>query len=76
MKQYCIDRFEGSWALCEQEDGHIISIPRAQLPAEAEEGDFLQETETGFRLDPEAKAVAGQKNTQLLQSLFSPEKEQ
>jgi hypothetical protein len=36
-----IDRFEGSYAVCEKEDRQMIDIERGALPAEAKEGDVL-----------------------------------
>ena len=35
-----IDRFEGDFAVVETGDG-IVNIPRADIPAEAREGDVL-----------------------------------
>lgn len=42
QKQIIIDRFEGSFAVCEQENGSFITIPRFHLPKEAQEGDCIQ----------------------------------
>lgn len=39
---YIIDRFEGSFAICEQENGSFITIPRFHLPKDAKEGDCIQ----------------------------------
>ncbi len=41
-----IDRFEGKFAVCMQED-KIINIPRYKLPIEAKDGDCLV-LENGF----------------------------
>lgn len=41
-----IDRFEGKYAVCIQDD-KIINIPRYKLPIEAKDGDYL-ELENGF----------------------------
>ncbi|KAB1439404.1 DUF3006 domain-containing protein [Candidatus Galacturonibacter soehngenii] len=41
-----IDRFEGKFAVCIQED-KIINIPRYKLPIEAKDGDCLA-LENGF----------------------------
>ena len=41
-----IDRFEGKFAVCIQDD-KVINIPRYKLPIEAKEGDFLA-LENGF----------------------------
>lgn len=37
-----IDRFEGSFAVCEQEDGGFQTIPRFRLPQECKEGDLIE----------------------------------
>ena len=36
-----IDRFEGEFAVCEQEDRTMINIRRDNIPQEAKEGDIL-----------------------------------
>lgn len=36
-----IDRFEGSYAVCEKEDGNMINIERNKILEEAEQGDVL-----------------------------------
>ncbi|OYO43016.1 hypothetical protein C8E03_11626 [Lachnotalea glycerini] len=41
-----IDRFEGKFAVCVQED-HVINIPRYKIPIEAKDGDCI-EMENGF----------------------------
>lgn len=39
--QVIIDRFEGSFAICEDENRKMINIGRAKLPKEAKEGSVL-----------------------------------
>ena len=36
-----IDRFEGEFAVCEQEDRTMINIRKDKIPQEANEGDIL-----------------------------------
>jgi hypothetical protein len=36
-----IDRFEGNFAVCEKDNGEMISIERDKLPSVAKEGDAL-----------------------------------
>jgi hypothetical protein len=36
-----IDRFEGNFAVCEKDNGEMISIERDKLPSDAKEGDAL-----------------------------------
>jgi hypothetical protein len=36
-----IERFEGNYAICEKEDGSIISIEISKVPLKVKEGDVL-----------------------------------
>jgi hypothetical protein len=36
-----IDRFEGNYAICEDEDRNMANIHRSKLPATSKEGDVL-----------------------------------
>lgn len=52
MKKYIIDRFEGVYAVCEEEDQSFINIPKYRLPLETKEGDCLKLDEDGiYRID-------------------------
>ena len=39
--QVMIDRFEGSFAVCEDENRKMINIEKARLPKEAKEGNVI-----------------------------------
>ena len=39
--QLIIERFEGNFAVCEDENKNIINIKKADIPKEAKEGDIL-----------------------------------
>jgi hypothetical protein len=41
MKYLIIDRFEGNYAVCEQEDKSMINVPKYKLPLNCNEGDSL-----------------------------------
>ncbi len=45
-----LDRFEGEYALCENEDRVMIKVRRSQIPVEAREGSFLEIGEDGCTL--------------------------
>jgi len=47
-KLYIIDRFEGEFAVLEEDGGGHIDVPKGQLPEGAHEGDVLEQAETGF----------------------------
>lgn len=41
MKKFIIDRFDGSYAICEMEDKSTTIIPKYKLPLNCREGDCL-----------------------------------
>ena len=45
--KYVINRFEGTYAICEDTDKKIVEIPKYRLPLEAKEGTCVAE-EDGF----------------------------
>lgn len=49
---YIIDRFEGDFAVCENEHKELFNIPRNIIPANAREGDCLIEQEGIYIIDP------------------------
>ena len=52
MKKLIIDRFEGSYAICELGDKTTSKVPKYKLPLESKEGDCLvQDTDGMYRKD-------------------------
>jgi hypothetical protein len=49
--KFIIDRFEGNFALCEDEQGNMINIERHKVPMEAIEGDVLVIKENNIVID-------------------------
>lgn len=41
MKKVVIDRFEGNYAVCEDEDRNILEINKNEIPKTAKDGDVL-----------------------------------
>lgn len=41
MKKYIVDRFEGKYAICEDEKNILVSINKSNLPSDTKEGDCL-----------------------------------
>lgn len=68
--RYTIDRFEEEFAICEDEEQRMVSIPLSRLPEHIKEGDILDEQEGNFLLDPEASALRRQAMDQKLKDLF------
>lgn len=54
MQTITIDRFEEEYAICENEDQTMVTIPRETLPDDAREGDLLTLQDGIFHLDTEA----------------------
>ena len=50
---WTIDRLEGGYADCEDENGTMQSIERSLIPADAAEGDVLTGQDGGYVLDRE-----------------------
>jgi hypothetical protein len=48
MNKLIIDRYEGNYAICENEDKTTISIPKYKLPLDCKEGDCLLRDEEGM----------------------------
>ncbi|HJA92008.1 MAG TPA: DUF3006 domain-containing protein [Candidatus Eisenbergiella merdipullorum] len=50
-RQLIVDRKEGEYAVCEQTDKRMISLPLTQLPAGIREGDVLAEENGKYWID-------------------------
>ena len=70
-----IDRFEGNYAVCE-DDGAPALLPRASLPPSAAEGDVLTTAKDGgFAVNAARTAMRKKEAQQSLLALLSAEKE-
>lgn len=68
--KYTIDRFEGTIAVCENEEKVIVNIPKYKLPLEAKVGDVLKEVEGMFEIDDAESNERRKKAKQLVNKLF------
>lgn len=67
-----IDRFEGEYAVCEEENGGFRKIPKVFLPAGSREGDCLVLGIGGeWQVDRAATAQRRQKTLELMGRLYS-----
>ena len=46
-----IDRFEGGYALCVDEQGHVVEIETALIEDGADEGDYIFENDGRYYVD-------------------------
>lgn len=66
-----IDRFEGEYAVCEEEGGTFQKIPKVFLPAGSREGDCLVSLPDGrWQVDRAATAQRRKKIQELLGDLY------
>jgi hypothetical protein len=68
--KYTINRFEGTIAVCEDEQKTMISIPKYRLPLEAKEGDVIEEVNGMFEIDDFESNELRKKTKQLMNKLF------
>ncbi len=66
-----IDRFEGDYAVCIDDNGKKTDLPRALLPTGSREGDCIRPDSQGnYHLDPEETHRRRQRAIALSQKLF------
>lgn len=66
-----IDRFEGEYAVCEEESGGFQKIPKVFLPGGCREGDCLTSRPDGsWQVDRAATAQRRKQMQQLLGDLY------
>lgn len=67
---YIIDRFEGEFAICEDENKKMHPIKKVELPKGVQEGDCIRPIENGYVIDVEATNNRKEKISKLMNSLF------
>lgn len=71
MKKYIVDRFEGNYAICEDENSIIVNIIKSNLPSDTKEGDCLIMKDDGnFYIDFETTKTRIQSIRKKLDNLF------
>ena len=72
MKTLIIDRFEGTYAICEGSDQKFFAIEASELPEGAAEGDVLDvnDIEGTLSINAEASAQKRAKVKKLQEKLF------
>ena len=70
MKYIYIDRLEGEFAVCE-EDNNMVKIKRSSLPEKAKEGDVLKIVECGYEIDEEETKKRKEEIFKLQDDIFS-----
>jgi hypothetical protein len=70
MKIYILDRFEGGFAVLENEQGKMSNVPLQDLPAGLREGDVLCEDSGVFTYDEKSTKDRAEKIKRLIADLF------
>lgn len=71
MRILVIDRFEGTYAICEDKDQKFFAIDTSELPAGAAEGSVLEIDEEGsIRVNEEKTAARRSKIKKLQDALW------
>ena len=65
-----IDRFEGEFAVCEQEDRTIVNILKDNIPQDAKEGDILFIEGDSISIDVEGTAERKKRINRLMDDLW------
>ncbi len=65
-----IDRFEGNFAVCEDEGREMHCIPRGELPEDAREGDCLVREDGRWQLDRQEAQVRREMQARRLRALM------
>ena len=74
MRILVIDRFEGTYAICEDKDQKFFAIETNELPAGATEGTVLEIDDEGVIRVKEEKAAARRRKTKKPQDKLGKEK--
>lgn len=68
--KYVIDRFEGDFAVCEDEEGKMVNMDRKTLPIEAKEGDVIIFDCNVVSIDKEETTKRRKRINELAESLW------
>jgi|GEM_PF-47045 len=70
IMRYIIDRFEGNYAVCEDENKNMVNIERNKLPLPAKEGDVLSVEGNDIKVDYDSTEARKQKIKKMMESLW------
>ncbi|HHY77025.1 MAG TPA: DUF3006 domain-containing protein [Clostridiales bacterium] len=68
--KYIIDRFEGEYAICQDENRKMVNIEKVRIPAEAKEGYVLIHHGDKFIIDIDETNRRKQKIQRLMDELW------
>lgn len=71
MQYLSIDRFEGNFAICVDDDENIIKIKRTKIPKKAKEGDVLKVLNGVYEIDDKETKIRKKEMYDLQDELFS-----
>lgn len=71
MQKFIIDRFEGEYAVCENEDGKFVDILKSKLPDNAKQSDIIIKTNIGYEISEKETQIAKDRIKSKLSALFN-----
>jgi len=66
-----VDRFEGDFAVCENENKEMINVCRSELPADVKEGDVLLKMNDKYVIDTAATEERKKKISRMMDELWN-----
>ncbi|NLM42621.1 MAG: DUF3006 domain-containing protein [Clostridiales bacterium] len=69
--KYIIDRFEGNYAVCEDENKNMVNIEKDKIPAEATEGHVLIQQGDKYFIDLDETNRRKEKIQRLMDDLWT-----
>lgn len=69
--KFIIDRFEGSFAVCEDEDGRMKNIERNLISGNPKEGDIIEKQGEIYNINPEETEKRKKEVEELMKDMWS-----
>lgn len=69
--KFIIDRFEGSFAVCEDEDGRMQNIARNLISGNPKEGDIIEKQGELYNINPEETEKRKKEVEELMKDMWS-----
>jgi len=70
MNSFVLDRFEGGFAVLEDENGNLHNFPRENFPEHSQEGDIFTLKNGIFKIDDKETQKKFEQNRSLLDDIF------
>lgn len=69
--KFIIDRFEGNFAVCEDEEGNMHNIARSLIVGKPHEGDIIEKQGNTYNINPEETEKRKKEVEELMKDMWS-----